>query len=109
MLKKLCLLAIVVLVSLSTTGCWDRTDIEKNAFILGIGIDKGEKDGIVVTYQIALPQGIMAAEQGGGGETTIDIKVDASNKKNADQKLVSKTNQIPNYSQNTPFGGNFSA
>jgi len=99
MLKKLCLLTMMTLVSLSLTGCWDRTDIERYAFILGIGIDKGEKDGIVVTYQIALPQGIMAAGQGGGGgESTVEIKVDAVNKKNADQKLLSKTNQIPNYS-----------
>lgn len=99
MLKKLCLLTIIIMVLLYATGCWDRVDIERYAFILGIGIDKGEKDGIAVTYQIALPQGIMAAGQGGGdGESTIEIKVDAVNKKNADQKLLSKTNQIPNYS-----------
>jgi Ger(x)C family germination protein len=41
---------------------------------------------------------LAAGQGGGGGEKTMEIKIDSINKKDADQKLLSKTNQIPNYS-----------
>lgn len=97
MTRKMLLLCIILMITL--TGCWDRVDIEKYAFILGIGVDEGEKDGISATYQIALPDAIMGARQGGGdGASTVNITIDAKNLKDADQKLLSRINQIPNYS-----------
>ena len=50
-------------------GCWDRVEIEERGFVMGIGLDVGEKqDEIVVTYQIALPGAMF-------GEGEVDKKV----------------------------------
>jgi len=59
-------------------GCWDRTEVEQQAFVLAIGVDKGEKSLYRVTFAIALPAKMAGGKEGGGGEgkpymlTTID-------------------------------------
>ncbi len=51
------------------TGCWDRVEIEERGFVMGIGIDTGEKEGeMLITYQIALPAAMF-------GEGEADKKV----------------------------------
>ena len=35
--------ALTMGIALVQTGCWDRVEIEKHAFILGIGLDIPEK------------------------------------------------------------------
>lgn len=50
------ILLVLVLASL-LTGCWDRRELEEQAFVVVIGIDEGEgRNNISVTFQIANPQ-----------------------------------------------------
>ncbi|OIJ11136.1 hypothetical protein BKP35_12410 [Anaerobacillus arseniciselenatis] len=37
-------------------GCWDRHEIDELAYVIAIGIDEGEGDDFLVTYQIANPK-----------------------------------------------------
>ena len=59
--------ALLVLLAVSLTGCWDRKEVEQTAFVLAVGVDKGEKSIYKVTFAIALP-GKMAGGKEGGGE-----------------------------------------
>lgn len=38
-------------------GCWEKKEVEQLAFVIGIGIDQGDKPGeIILTYQMAQPK-----------------------------------------------------
>ncbi|MFC4102078.1 Ger(x)C family spore germination protein [Paenibacillus xanthanilyticus] len=49
----------ILLISMITTGCWDRQELEERAFATIIGIDKGTSSGgpntVRVTYNLAKP------------------------------------------------------
>jgi spore germination protein KC len=38
------------------TGCWDKIELEEQAFVVVVGLDKGKNGMLDVTYQIANPQ-----------------------------------------------------
>jgi spore germination protein KC len=63
-------LILVLLVSLLAfiPGCWDNTEITRQAIVAGIGVDKGERDRLRVTVQIIVPaaMGRPVGGQGGG-------------------------------------------
>lgn len=50
------------------TGCWDRRELEEYAFVLAIGLDRGEVSPFAVTFMIARPEKMAGGEKGGGGE-----------------------------------------
>lgn len=38
-------------------GCWGKNEVDQLAFVIGLGLDQGEKPGdIILTYQIAQPK-----------------------------------------------------
>ncbi len=101
MQKVTILIAIMLIVILLLSGCWDRIEIEKNAFILGIGLDKGDDDMLNVTYQIALPDAMKGGGEGGegdGGETsTLNINIYGKTLKETEQILRANIDRYPNY------------
>jgi Ger(x)C family germination protein len=38
------------------SGCWDKLELEEQAFVVVIGLDKGPRNTVEVTFQIANPQ-----------------------------------------------------
>ena len=65
--KRFMMVVLIMGIMLTQIGCWDRIDIEKNAFILGLGLDLPEKadqndDMVMVTYQIALPAAMLGRQ-----------------------------------------------
>lgn len=67
-MKKLIMLLLILL-----TGCYDKHEIEEQAFVVVIGLDDSEReDGVTVTYQIANPQAEIA-NSGGEKEEPSDI------------------------------------
>jgi len=66
--KKLTLIALILTLPVTTTGCWDRLEINDVALVVAMGIDL-EKDGQYrFSAQIPLP-GQMGGAKGGGGGT----------------------------------------
>ncbi|MCJ8012849.1 Ger(x)C family spore germination protein [Paenibacillus sp. KQZ6P-2] len=60
--------------SIGLSGCWDRTEINDVAFVIGTSVDK-EKNLYRSTLQIALPGNLGGSgSQGGGGGTSGDKK-----------------------------------
>lgn len=58
----------MIVMSLLLTACWDRTEVNDVAFVMGSAVDK-EGDQIRATIQIALP-GQLGGSKGGGGGTS---------------------------------------
>ncbi|MFD1676385.1 Ger(x)C family spore germination protein [Alicyclobacillus fodiniaquatilis] len=48
-----------------TTGCWDATELNDRAIVLGWGIDKDAHKGYIQTAQIAIP-GLLSSSDGTG-------------------------------------------
>jgi spore germination protein KC len=62
MIKWLMILAI----PLSLSGCWDHTELDEKAYVIGIGLDQHEIEGKVkVTYLMANPE--VGSQQTAGG------------------------------------------
>jgi len=49
------------------TGCWDKNEIEAQAYVMVVGIDKAQENSIEITYQIGNPQ--VGSSQRGQSQT----------------------------------------
>lgn len=77
-MKKVKIVAISILFTILLTGCWGVNETDELAYILAMGIDKGENNIINVTFQIAIPKSLGGGEGGGGGEPVHNISVEAA-------------------------------
>ena len=61
-------------------GCWGYKEVDESAFILALGVDKGEENLLNLTAQIAVPKNIAGGGEGGGGgggaESTMIVSVE---------------------------------
>lgn len=46
----------LILLALLLAGCWDRVELEDQAYIVQLGLDRGQPGQLLVTAQIALVQ-----------------------------------------------------
>ncbi len=62
-------LSLLVLISVVPLlgGCWNQRELTDLAFVMALGIDKGEKKKYDVTYQIVEPSNVSSGQTGGGG------------------------------------------
>ena len=70
-LKAVKLIILLILI-ISLGGCWDKKEIEKNAFVVAIGMDKGTDNRISITYLIANPN-FFTQQQGGGNAVPREV------------------------------------
>jgi spore germination protein KC len=63
---RLRIAAMILMISVLLTACWDRREVNDVAFVMGTAFDK-EEDLYRVTIQIALPGQLGGAKGGGGG------------------------------------------
>ncbi|MGN0473776.1 MAG: Ger(x)C family spore germination protein [Acutalibacteraceae bacterium] len=55
-LRRLAALLTAIVCVLTMSGCWDTAEINGRAFVLGVGIDDGEREGDYdFTFQLAVP------------------------------------------------------
>jgi Ger(x)C family germination protein len=64
------MLGLLVAVTLMLTGCWDKVELDRRAFVLGVAIDtapedEGNSDVYMLTLETPAPK-----QEGGGGEET---------------------------------------
>ncbi len=60
-------LALLLVVLLVGSGCWDRKEIEDIGFVLGMGLDQGPDGTMEITFQLANPRAISGGAGVGGG------------------------------------------
>ncbi|MHB1166951.1 MAG: Ger(x)C family spore germination protein [Carboxydocellales bacterium] len=82
-LKKIVSLLLLFLLTANLTGCWDRRELEEQAFVLTLGLDKGSVAGSYIwTFQLALPRAMAGGTTGGGGASpdkpSINVSVEAT-------------------------------
>lgn len=81
-------LVMVICSCILLSGCWDSIEINKRAFVLGMGMDKAEENNKYITYEIAIPTQISkgAQEESNkiGGSSTRDFTKKGSNIVEAD-------------------------
>jgi len=56
-MKKLLLILLLITFTFFSYGCQDRSELEEQAYVVVIGMDYYDENSILVTYQIANPQG----------------------------------------------------
>lgn len=62
-----CTAILLVSLLLITPGCWDKRELEDQAFVETIGIDQAENQQMAVTFRISIPSKTGFGQSGGGG------------------------------------------
>ncbi|MGO4543627.1 Ger(x)C family spore germination protein [Paenibacillus sp. 2TAB23] len=70
---------------LITSGCWDRTEINDLAFILGAAFDLSDEGEYLLSLQIAIPSSGQGGTGGGGGGQQDKFFVLSATGKNANE------------------------
>lgn len=53
-----------LLLTLVLTGCWDRRELEETAFVMALGIDRGQEQRYQVTAMLAVPREMLNVSTG---------------------------------------------
>jgi Ger(x)C family germination protein len=61
---KLTILLMINICIVLLNGCWDKRELEEQAYVVTVGLDIGENNNFIVTCQIANPQGGGSAGTG---------------------------------------------
>ncbi|KFD42051.1 hypothetical protein HY02_09005 [Peptococcaceae bacterium SCADC1_2_3] len=67
MKRKFCLFSFILICLLFQTGCWGFREVDEEAFIMILGLDKGKENLLALTVQIAVPRGMGGGGMGQGG------------------------------------------
>ncbi len=67
--RRICLLLVIVLLPYICAGCWDRVEIEQLSYISMVAIDAAGPDEVLVTFQCIIPRMLARGQDGGGGGT----------------------------------------
>lgn len=74
------LLLCIILVN--CLGCWDKRELEDQAFVMSLAIDKGETCKFLWSFRIAIPRQMAGGQGGGGGggggKTNTVVSVEAN-------------------------------
>ena len=65
--KLILVVALLSLCTVTTGGCWGRTEVDDLAFVTAIGLDRGEDNSLYLTLQVTVPRAVAGGEGGGGG------------------------------------------
>ncbi|MFP3391700.1 Ger(x)C family spore germination protein [Brevibacillus sp. SIMBA_040] len=68
-MKRMLLIPVILLSTLSLAGCWDRTEINDLAIITAVAFDKANEKEIELSVQIFVPRSLSGSNSstGGGG------------------------------------------
>ena len=96
--------AVIFISALLFSGCSYSTDVENQAFVVAIGIDKGDSFPLKTTFIFANPSGDSSSGSGGGEEKSSStpkpdsVTVEAPTVYSAVRKLDSiKSKTISNF------------
>lgn len=67
-MKKILLIFCLMLLSASSTGCWNLKEPNQRAFIIGVGMDMTEDKELEISSEIAVPAGLGSSQVTGAGK-----------------------------------------
>ncbi len=59
-MRRIKLILLIMIITLTTTSCWSRREIENLGFVLGLGVSKTESGLYTVVVQVANPKYVVA-------------------------------------------------
>lgn len=80
-MKKMLKLVLIIALVLLLPGCWGYREVDEVAYIITLGLDKGEGNLLNLTAQVAVPQVIGGNAEGGSrgeGQPSEIISVEAA-------------------------------
>lgn len=119
--KRSAFLFLLILVVLSTTGCWDQVQIEERGFVIALAIDLPESEKMkrkaeqeapdkpkeqvrfLVTHQFVIPGGLSGGSQGGGanhsssGEAFLNLTSEGDSLFEISRAVAGRTSRSPFY------------
>ncbi|MBQ9267489.1 MAG: Ger(x)C family spore germination protein [Clostridia bacterium] len=81
-------------------GCYDPRELDDLAYVIAIGIDKGDEKDLKVTFQIAIPVNISGEGSSTGQETSTLLTVDSNSVYGAVSQANTEISKEINLSQN---------
>ncbi|KUP09562.1 hypothetical protein Q73_02820 [Bacillus coahuilensis m2-6] len=66
-------IVLFMMVILFLSGCYDKKEVEEQAYVVALGLDQGKEGKLKVTYQIANPEVGSAAKGGQANEDPYEI------------------------------------
>lgn len=87
-MRRIGLTALIILLALGSSGCWDSVEIEEVAIVGSMSIDKGQGDKVVVSLEIINPSALATGTQGGAAESSI-VSVMTRDEANTVQAAIS--------------------
>lgn len=66
MKRNICLIILLIFSTGILTSCYDRREVDELAYVMAIGVDKGESGNVRTTFQIAIPKGMGGGSESGG-------------------------------------------
>lgn len=101
--RPVCIITLLIILT-SSTGCWNRRELDSLGIVAGATLDEGEGNNLQLTVQVIKPAKIQSPGQGGGmagesylnlsasGQEVFDIARSLTNK--ASRKLYWPHNQV---------------
>ncbi|REE81478.1 spore germination protein KC [Paenibacillus taihuensis] len=80
MSRMMKLSAVIVILLVITSGCWNLREPDELSFITAAGLDYNEQGQLEVTSQIAVPAAISGSQEGGGGNKKSFVVVGGTGK-----------------------------
>lgn len=96
-IKKFFRIALATVFCACLCSCYDASEVEETAYVIALGIDRGDKENNLYTFQIAAPLGSSPAEENGaflsgGGEDGEE----SSEEKASEEIIVSNNKSVKN-------------
>ena len=93
---------LLLILCILLTGCYDSRQVEESAYVIALGIDKGENNSYIYTFQLSNPLELGGnktnEETDAGNKTVSNISIDANNYYLATNELKGQLSKIPSMS-----------
>ncbi|MBQ4146275.1 MAG: GerAB/ArcD/ProY family transporter [Clostridia bacterium] len=97
---------LLLILCLLLTGCYDGRQVEEGAYVIALGIDKGENNSYIYTFQLSNPLELggkksdnsQSQEKDQGNKTVSNISINAKNYYLATNDLKSGLSKTPDLS-----------
>ncbi|WP_235864575.1 Ger(x)C family spore germination protein [Ureibacillus acetophenoni] len=96
-MKQITLLIVILLL---LTGCWDKIELEKRAFVYGVGIDLAEEQSssksskIKLTSQLIVPEQLVTLSGGGSGPAYRNLSATGDTIINNNRETLKQTSRV---------------
>ncbi|NCA66805.1 MAG: Ger(x)C family spore germination protein [Clostridia bacterium] len=103
-MKKMFLIFALVVIIVSTAGCWSSTEVKNLAIVSSVIYDMDDENNYLIKLNIVNPSAIGSADTGGGGNKKAGITLDGKGKSytealndvsaNVDRRLFADHNKV---------------